>query len=199
MAAFDLTALATVRTLLQDGSNQLPDALLSLLITAASRVILDETRREFAPPTVAAEDRPFLYRGGGYLDLSPYDLRGAPVSVTLDTHLDAADQVALTADEYVLHPEPARHGVYQWLEILGYDVRHGRRPRRVTINGQWGFAEVPEDVAHWCALTVVLWVRDNVSAFSTTFDLEEGRREVPEHLPAAVRFGLRHWARRSVG
>ncbi len=193
-ADFDLTTAAAVRDLLQD-EDSIPDGTLQTMITAASRSIIDHCRREFAPATTAAETRNFLARGS-FLDLAPYDLRGEPESVTLFADLAEGDQVVLEAGQYRVRPIPAPNGVKQWLEL------HGRRDGEVcevAVEGQWGFAQVPEDVAYWCGITVLIWSRNDISAFSTAYSVDEGRLQKPEALPAAVRYGLRGYERKSIG
>jgi uncharacterized phiE125 gp8 family phage protein len=183
MAAIDLTTLADVRAFLQEpaGDTQ-QDAIIGSLITRASRTIMVWTGREFAPKTDAAT-RKLHYRGGGHLDLGRWELRAA-TSVTLDS--DQPAPITLVAGtDYALRPLSAPDGVYQWLELPTYDSTT-RLGRQVTIVGDWGWPSVPDDVAHACIVTVALWLKRDVSAFSRTFNLDEGRTERPDALPSAV-------------
>lgn len=192
-AAIDLTTVAAVKALLQE-SSAIPDDTLQTMITAASRVVLKETKREFAPTTDGVA-RDFL-SNGAMLDLSPYDLRGQPEEVTLYSDLEEVDQEVLEASDYRARPIPSESGVFTWLELpsklRGKEVQ-------VTVKGNWGFASVPEDVAYWCGMTVVIWARSDISAFSTTYNVDEGRVERPEDLPPAVKHGLSDYRRRTVG
>jgi hypothetical protein len=63
----------------------------------------------------------------------------------------------------------------------------------VTVTGTWGFPAVPEDVKHWCKVTVAEWMRKDVSAFTTTFNIDAQRFDVPSELPAAAKAGLAHY------
>jgi hypothetical protein len=38
---------------------------------------------------------------------------------------------------------------------------------------------VPEDVQHWCNVTVATWLRKDVSAFTDVFNVDEGQVEPP--------------------
>lgn len=169
------------------------------LINSASEEIQNHTRREFAPAGEYGEDRVFVYVGGRYLDLAPYDLR-AVEAVTLATDLESP--VKLTKDEWRLRPMPARDGVYQTIRLLSLpeDTRitlpEGETQFEVTVTGEWGFAEVPEDVKHWCKVTVATWLRKDVAAFSTTLRLEEDRLERPDALPTAAVRGLCKYRRK---
>ena len=192
-AAIDLTTVAAVQALLQ-GSESIDPATLQTMVTAASRAIRNETKREFAPTTDGAA-RDFLSTGA-MLDLSPYDLRGEPETVTLYTDLEEAEQEVLEASEYRARPIPSEFDVFNWLEL---PARLQGKEVQVTVKGDWGFASVPEDVAYWCGMTVVIWSRGDISAFSTTYDVQQDRVERPEDLPPAVKHALSHYRRRTVG
>lgn len=180
--AIDLCTLADVREFLQEpASSTDQDAIIGKLITRASRVILRWTGREFTPQTNAAARR-VLYHGGGMLDLAPYEARTI-TSVVLDS--DQPSPISLTAGtDYMLRPVPARDGVYSWLELPTY--RADGLAREVTVTGDWGWPSVPEDVQDACIKTVGLWLKRDVSAFSRTFNIDEGRTERPDAIPAAV-------------
>jgi hypothetical protein len=49
----------------------------------------------------------------------------------------------------------------------------------VTITGDWGYPSVPADVEDACIKTVGIWLKRDVSAFSRTYNLDEGRTERP--------------------
>lgn len=176
------------------------DEELGSLINSASVEIMHHTNREFAPVGDEDEDRSFLYVGGKHLDLSPYDVREVS-AITLATDLAEASQVALEPSEWRLRPVPARHGVYQSVRLLTLpdDTRvvlpEGETTFEVTVGGKWGFAAVPDDVKHWCKVTVATWLRKDVAAFSTTLRLEHDRLERPDALPTAVMRGLTKYAR----
>jgi hypothetical protein len=193
MAAFDLTTLANVRAFIQKRDGQVAqDAEINTLITAASRALLDEFEREWAPVTAnaarqfAVELDPVTFVSR--LPLAPYDLRTV-VSIVAD------GKVLTEGDDYELGPLPADHAVFTWVEFYGLvsTRRSGRVP--VTITGAWGFAAIPEDVVHWCNVTVATWLRRDVAAFSTVFNLDEQKVERPQLIPAAAYSGLKHYWR----
>lgn len=179
MAAIDLTNVAAVRAFTQTPEEDVEqDAVTATLITAASRAIMAFTEREFAPATVGTA-REFLYSGGGFLSLTPHDLRTlTSVEGSAD---DGASWEAIDAFRVVRFPRPAPHGVFTGLRLSGVTWP------LLRVTGDWGFAAVPEDVAQACALTVAIWLRRDVSAFSTTFNVDTQSLERPESLPSAVR------------
>jgi hypothetical protein len=61
------------------------------------------------------------------------------------------------------------------------------RHRQVEVTATWGWTSVPADVEHATIVTTGIWLRRDVSAFSTTYVLDEDRVERPESLPSAVR------------
>jgi hypothetical protein len=198
VSAFDLTDLESVRAFLQYNADDVDqDPVIEGMITAASRSILEEFEREFAPAT-NAETRRFVFDlREPRLALSPYDLR-AVTSVTLNANEAPGTPLTEWAD-YELAPYPAKHGVFTGIDFLTpipLPVLTKRTTRCVVdVNGNWGFAEVPEDVKHWTNVTVAEWLRKDVAAFSNVFNLESGFLERPAALPAAAIAGLRHYRR----
>jgi hypothetical protein len=194
--AVQLITVADVRAVLQkpEGDTE-QDQIISDLITRASEAIQNCTEREFKSADTPPTTRTFFYTGRGVLDLSPYDLRGTPApTVKIDT-TDGAGGTTLAATEYRLMPKPAKDGVYHWLRLNPLTSGSSSRfpEREVTITGTWGFAAVPEDVKHWCAVTVAEWLRKDVAAFSTTFNIDSQRFDVPTDLPASAKAGLKHY------
>ena len=193
----DLCSLTDVRVFLQKTSaDAAQDPVISTLITRASLAIMRYCDREFAPATTGAT-RTFEWPWEGELvSLAPYDLRGNPTLVQVDT--DQASPYTLSSDEYRVFPLPSRDGTYFGLRVRPFGASLGRvvwRNRQIKITGNWGFSAVPDDVVHWATVTVALWLRRDVSAFSTTFNIAEDRLERPEALPSAVRGGLAHYKR----
>ena len=200
LATNALCTLVEARAFLQkDAADTEQDTIIESLIDRASEAIINYCGREFAP-AAAATLRRFRYRGGNMLDLSPYDLQSATL-VQIDT--ETSSPTTLVADDdYTFEPFPARDGVYQWMELPNYDVDSSCYPkgfREVEITGTWGFATVPADVKHAAIVTVAIWMRRDVSAFSTTFNLDEGRLERPEGLPSSVRGTLAGYKRINLG
>ncbi len=190
--AVSLVTVAEVRSFLQKQDEDTEqDAILAALIERASEAVLTYTEREFAPVSATNTARQFYYPDNGVLSLTPYDLNTL-VSVKIDT-VDGAGGTTLGATEYRLMPKPAKDGVYNWLKlnpVTGNPTGTRFNDREVTVTGTWGFPAVPDDVKHWTSVTVADWFRLNVAAFSTTFNLDEGRVDIPQALPAAVRAGL---------
>jgi hypothetical protein len=198
LAANALVSLEEARAFLQkDEGEEEQDELIVALINAASSRILQHTGREFAPKGVAPETRVFAASGGARtIDLFPFDVREV-TAVTLGSDLAPGEQAALASSGWRLRPLPAPHGVYQLLRLSRAAATEvGCDEFEVSVTGLWGFAAVPEDVKHWCKVTVAIWLRKDVSAFSRTLAIDEDRLEVPEGLPSAVVKGLCDFTRK---
>lgn len=201
MASIDLTTTAKVKTYLQiDSSETGQDAVIADLVTKASRQILQEFQREFAP-TSSATTRTFeaeVFAGdGGFVNLAPYDLR---TLTTLKIDTDTATPITLTSAEYRLRPVPNPFGVYDRIELkpltrIARSIEWKRR--QITVLGDWGFASVPEDVEHWCNVQVSAWLPGFKSSrpLSELDDTELVSRTGA--LSPSVRFGLHHYRRMS--
>lgn len=186
MAAHDLCSVADVRSLMQvDAGDVEQDLIIQTLISAASRAISRYCEQEFAPATSSVA-RTFEFTAESlFVDLAPYSLR-AVSQVRVDTDLTAT---VVDPQFYRLYPQPAPLGVYTALRLFPFGPSGWQkwRKRLVEITGDWGFASVPEDVSLAAQITVMTWLRRDVSAFSTVFNIDEGRLERPEALPSAVR------------
>jgi hypothetical protein len=200
MAVDDLISLEEARAFLEkDERETAQDPILNGLITAASAEIMKYTKREFAPKGDAVEERRFLFVGARTVDLEPYDVREVE-SVTLGVDLPSSRELA--AGEWTLRPVTAPYGVYQSVRLRlapggAPNLPAGEQTCAVAVTGKWGFASVPEDVKHWCKVTVATWLRKDVAAFSRTLQLEEDRVEAPEQLPSAAMRGLCNYKRRA--
>lgn len=172
-----------------DGQN----AIIQTLIARASRLIMDECEREFAPASSSAA-RTFTYEGGGYLGLAPYDARTV-TQVRID--VDEESPTTLAFDDWRLYPYPAVHGVATGLQLAPHIISSRARwnTRLVEVTGTWGFASVPDPVEHACVLTVAEHLRRNVQAFSTVFKIDEGIIERPMSLPSAAWSALQPYRR----
>lgn len=180
----DLTTVDNVRAFLQiPGQDTEQDQIIAALIKRASAVIEQYAGREFAPrPDLEA--RTFTYNGRRVLMLGSYDLRAVD---TITDYAGESSQRALTTDEYLLEPASSRTGTYQWITFPRRSRPWADRyPRRVTVTGLWGMASVPPDVEDACIKTVGNWLKRDVSAFSRTYNLDEGHTERPDAIPAAV-------------
>lgn len=181
--ATNLTTRASVKAFAEiDETRTEQDEAIDLLIPAASSAITAYTQREFTP--TAAATRRFVDDGSGFVGISGLAELTSIDDVTCD------DPVAVT--DYKLRPISGPP--YTWLEV---PIR--TTERELEIVGDWGFAAIPDDVKHWCNVTVTTWLRRDISAFETTFSIDMQRLERPEALPSAVRAGLRPYVIRSVG
>lgn len=199
----DLTTLASVRQFMQKGTVSQEtgqDPLITALIPRASRAIQRYTRI-IAPAETTAHT--VLWRGRGLISINPWFLRTV---TTLQMDTDTSSPTTLAASEYSLQPKPAEDGVYTHIRLLGsqpvesnlelLDITYSQTlQREVTITGDWGYPAVPADVEHWANVTIVEWIRKDVSAYSTAFDANEDRLDRPEELPRAVKAGLRQYRR----
>jgi len=146
MAEIDLTTLDAANAWLQitDGSG---DALLTGLITAASRLICNYTGRSDFNPTTITD----LYYGAGK---SWMLLRQWPVlSISSISFLDGCPAPTQAAtgtplnNGWLLEP-PLPSGGHQRLSLFGYRFPRGRS--NVEVVYQAGYASIPEDVAQAC-------------------------------------------------
>lgn len=183
MAAGDLTTLANVRAFLQKNTNDTAqDSVIQQLITRASAAAEAYCSREFH--ATANTTRTFNYLGGGSLFLAPYEARSIS-QLRWDT--DTTSPTTASSTDYWLD---GIGPTYQTLMLPSLSVTDtpGRVSRRtVEITGSWGFETVPYDVEHAVIVTVAMWLRRDVAAFSTTFSIDEQRLERPEALPSSVR------------
>lgn len=190
----DLTDLAAVRAFLQrPAADTNQDAVISSLITAASREISREFAREFAPPVATATRRFRVATREPFLSLAPYDLR-ALTTLALDPETSSPTVLTRYTD-FDLLPIPNPDGVYTSIRFYTSLRNSNGTHRRLDITGAWGFPTVPDDVKHWCNVTVAEWLRKDVSAFSSVFNIDTQQVERPASLPTAVLAGLRDYRR----
>ena len=195
----DLVTLAQAREFLQKQSvDTSQDSILQNVISRASAAVMEFTEREFAPATASAT-RVFDVEiiGQTLVSFAPYDCRSVS-AVTVDADVSA---VTLSSAEYRLYPNPAADGVYTGIRVMPFGISVGSVPwrhRQVSVTGAWGFSSVPVDVQHWTLVTVAEWMRKDVAAFSTVYNLAEDKVDRPEMLPAAARAGLAGWQRMTI-
>lgn len=184
------------------------DPVLEQLISSASAHIIDAYQHEFAPATSVATARVFAYRGGGILDLAPYNAQSGTITTTVvDT--DGATSNTLTQyTDWQASPTPSQWGVVNYLRLPtlspyvftqfpAYDVGH-LAWRQVTVTAKWGYATVPAPVQEAAILTVMDWYRRDSSrpAFTPQEDLDDGAsRDVA--IPQRARWLLRGFENRS--
>lgn len=196
----DLTDLEAVRVFLQKediATGQ--DDVIQSLITAASRAIRERFQREFViDPSAPVNTRRFIFdMAEGRLDLEPYDLQTV-ATVKLDPQ-DAGGTTLTQWSDFIVQPEPKRHGVYTSIKLLPPILVQSNWRRGTTrvldITGTWGFPAIPQDVAHWTRVVVAAWLRKDVAAFSSVFKIDEGQVERASMLPGGAVAGLRHYER----
>lgn len=203
MGAQNLCTLGEVRALMQKQSSRTEqNALIEALIPPASDAIMLYCERQFAPKAEASEIATLAPEAiwktfewpweGELVSLAPYDLRGLPKKVLVDTdtvpelrqalyeaieggngtHIAEAE-TALEKGAYVaepnqwrLWPVPPRDGTTLSIRLRPYGAKLTAvmyRNRQVMIKGSWGFASVPDQVALACAQTVVHWLSVNAA------------------------------------
>ncbi len=195
MAAQDLTTLAIVRSFLQkSASDTTQDAEISAMITRASDAISRYCEREFKTTGTNPFARTFEYKGGGLLDLSPFDLQSLS-QVRFDT--DTASPTTLLAADYRLVPVHKPLGVYTALRIdPAISPTIARWSYRVIeVTGTWGFASVPKDVEHACILTVNNWLKLDVTAYESVLSVDEPALERPQGIPSRAQMLLKPFVR----
>ncbi|MEI6446474.1 MAG: hypothetical protein WCO96_01185 [Actinomycetes bacterium] len=207
MAYPDLTTRAAVRAHLQKPTGDTAqDAIIDSLISRSSAAIQRYCDREFVSAQPGTQGSPVArvfeteVLRDGFLDLAPYDAKAGTITqIRLDTDLDTPR--VLTSSEWRPWPIPARDGVVTALRVAptslgGY---HRFRNRQFEVTAQWGWPSVPYDVEYATIVTTTIWLRREVAAFSTTYNLDEDRVERPEALPSAVRAMLATYRRSTLG
>ena len=207
MATVDLCLIADIRTQSEiPTTTTTPDALLTPLITAASREIARRYEREFISEASGATTRTFRV-DGYYVTLTPYDLRAAPTSVVLHPEASSPQTLAVNVD-YAWIPGAATTG---WKLRLANQLNLAS-----TFAGSFGFAQlaitgtaaahwgiyantagVPDDVRHAAVLTVTSWLDRGVSSYGVQGVESDGviRPDVfmGWPIPAAAHFILQHF------
>ena len=180
--ATNLCSLADVREGLQlTATDRGRDALIQTLIPAASRALMIEAGREFAPASNAGVERR-VRADRRLVDLSPWDLRSATEVVL---HPESGSPETLAATEYQLLPVHSPWGVYTSLLLsrrvdpcsgstytdFGFSL--------LDITGSWGWASIPADVRQACVVTVASWLRRDVASFAFS-NLDEATAQSAE-------------------
>lgn len=207
MAYPDLCTRDQVRSFLQKPSSDTSqDAIIDSLISRASMAIMRYCEREFISATPGSSASPVArlfeleLQRQGWLDLAPFDAQAGTITlVQLDS--DLTSPRTLSSAEWRPWPIPAADGVVSALRIIPISLGgfHRFNVRQVQVTAQWGFPTIPVDVVHAAVTTTALWLRREVSAFSTTFRLDEERVERPESLPSHVRAALSPYRRQGQG
>ncbi len=195
MAAGDLCTLEDVRLFSQVPASELDgDLITQALISRASAVIRTYCRRQFGIDETAT--RSFELRAGGLVVLAPWDLR-------VLTSLSIGETV-YTAElgQLQLRPPHKPFGTYDRIRLDPAQLASltpGAFAYSVEISGEWGITEIPLDVVQACVETVSIWLRRDVSTFSTVLRLDEDSVERPASLPTSAMRKLGPFKRPSIG
>ena len=197
IVAGDLCSLAQVRAYLDKpagDTNQ--DALISTLITRASELILAWTGREFTLADGGTNPRTRVFPVGGYwrTRVVPIgDMASAPTAVVVQD-ADGATVQTLTAGTDT-EARPLNRSAWEPITdiYLRSTATQLAASYRLQVTGSFGFPSIPETVQQAAIITVGTWLRRDVSAFSSTFALDEARIERPESLPQAAIRMLEVW------
>ena len=207
MAAIDLCTYADVKLRLEAASDT-RKTMLEALITDASRAILEEYEREFAPVTTAATRKKqigldAMGEWGALIDLAPWDLRSTS-SVKLHPELGSGATTLTNGSDYTLEPLEQPDGVYTAIRLspfltLASDFSQRFGYAQLEIAGAWGFASVPENVKQACVETVLAWAnKPVVSGLDAGQDVREfGAANIPVQrgIPGTARDFLRSFER----
>jgi len=202
----DLCTVDDVRAYLQRPSSDLAqDPVVATLITSTSRIIMGYIQREITPLSVTAIKTFRWNPRVPKLDLSPWVLQSA-TSVVVDPESTQPNTIVAGYGGYSLTPfnqalsaefpstpiydsvwlsPPATQAAPLTLSYFGF--------REVQITGTWGFPQVPADIRQAAYTAVAMVLRREVSALTTTFNIDEGHLERPEILPSAVKSILSRW------
>lgn len=179
-----LLTVEEVRNYTQSEAASLDDGPIDILIGAVTREFAKFTGREFEPSD-GEETRTFLHAGGRWVDLAPFDLRTASEVLT-----GTEGETPATATGYRLRPLPAEDGVFQRIALAAPLAEC-----EVTVTGEWGFAEVPDDIKHLALATVTIWAKREIEVFERTYNIDSSYFERPRELPSAVEAGLANYKR----
>lgn len=192
-----LAEVAEVRDFLQKPSGDRDqDTAIANALAAASPLIHEWCGREF----VALGTNPVarLFEINGYAstrEIPIGDLSAAPTAVsTIDANGDTVATLTV-ADDIVALPLVRK----PWQPITALRIRPSAASLSssylLSVTGTWGFPAIPEDVKQACIVTVGIWIRRDVQAFASTFNLDENRVERPRALPSAARDMLMRYRR----
>ena len=143
----EFVTAAEVKAWLRD--TDVDDALLDILIPAASEAVEGYCQREFTP--TPAEEREFFYPGGGVLSFAPYEARSiSALTVAVEAQSPVFNPLVAGRD-YGLRGR-TRQGTYLWMTLPRYaiptfDPLPGPAVGwTVKITGDWGMTSVPQGV-----------------------------------------------------
>jgi len=183
------------------------DDILVDAVNMVSDSIATHCRREFVDTTAdpGPDVRTFAIAPGGWVDLSPYDLRELD-EVIRYTDREASLQETLSSARYRLHPAGRTpEGTYLHLQLPAPWLAEAEPGFgwQCTVEGSWGMDVVPSEV-HLAALQWIKNVVENpggyataaMNAYAITPDLEFNTPSTTAAgMPAAVRRRLARYRR----
>lgn len=184
-----LCEVSDVRLVLdKPGEDRAQDTVIEWFIKGASDLIHLWTGREF----VATDTQPAtrLFEVNGFCssrEVPIGDLSAVPTAVLIvDAYGDTVSTLTVATD-VVLMPLVRR----SWQPITSLKLRPDvvaiSSDYLLSVTGTFGWPAIPANVRQACAQMVAIYMRRDVQAFSTTFNLDEARVERPEAIPSAIR------------
>lgn len=211
MAQPDLTTLQRVKDYLRSPVGENAEVVLQDMIRVASRMIRRETRRRFTSPVEVGVSRTLNVYGNSFVYVdelrSPADLISVSgedgLSVLYKTDFEETDgdpkgcTIELADDATAFATAglsgrrlPADHGDLFIRELGGYPY-WGGLPDSITVTGNFGWPEIPEDIAFAAVRTVALWFKEEIAHYTDDAFISRGRQFNPEALPPITMAMLR--------
>lgn len=184
----DLCTLADVRGRRQTAAGETEqDPEVARIITGVSAAIADDYKREF----IAVSDATRIFElSAGVCDrliLVPHEIRTVS---QIRINPDGDEPIVLEASDYQLAPNPAEHGTYHRVRLRPgvFTVEADAWNRTlVEITGDWGFAEIPENVREAAIVSVVHNMRTSVGQYSVADGQGGETRFERAEIPQAAR------------
>lgn len=207
-ATTDLVDVQTVRAFMRmPKAEDDQDPILEQLISDVSAYICTTYQHEFAPATTVASPRTFAYRGGGILDLAPYNAQAGTITgITLDADSGTLETLVEFTDWFSA-PAVNQWGVVNYLRMptqfpyptfTRSDIGH-QQWRRVTVTAKWGYPTIPPMVAAAAKWTVMHWHRKYVGSRPSAFtDDAAEESESTYAMPTFARQLMRDFENRSI-
>jgi hypothetical protein len=146
LAAYALVTLQEAKDRLGVTDEDRDDRLVEF-INEVSRLVMQTTGREYAPPAASSARIARIKNGSSVVDLYPYEARSV-TSVTIAAGTD--DEYVVPTTDWQLAPVVAPDGVYDRIQLAqGVTVSSQFHEVPVTVVGTWGWPAVPNDVKGW--------------------------------------------------
>ena len=204
MAQPDLTTLTKVKEYLRDPQGPGADWQIEQLISSASSLMRQVTKRRFTSPRetgVLREYRPYG-TNAVYIDevCSPSDILGVTdesgISLAYDADFHSDDPLTKGATLTVepvgygsswsnggLLSLPPDHGDLFLRELSVPLVGIGAYPRKVLVTGNFGYTTIPAEIEFAARRTVGVWFKEEIARYTADAFISRGRMFEPEALP----------------